>query len=91
LGQQGGSLVFVDSPLAKLRSDNTAPFGCTVGIDRSAWIDKPLGEISIIFDLYYIYFVEEELDVEVLGLDEPAVLPGEQIDIQFGNNRINIG
>jgi len=90
LGQQGGKFVFIKDPLAKLRSDNTAPFGCTIGIDRGTWIDRPMGTISLVFEVYYIYYVDAEAEVTVLGIDEPAILPGAQIDISGGGNRFVI-
>lgn len=68
LGQQNTNVVFLDG-LTKIRSDNTAPFGCVIGIDRSVWADRPTDTISIIFNLHYVYYVDAQTSVKISGVE----------------------
>jgi len=43
----------------------TAP--CTLRIDKSAWLNRPEGTLSLIFDLRYGYYVESKTQIKVLG------------------------
>jgi len=73
--QQGyvwGDALFISGELARLRSDNTAPFSCTIAIDRSQWINRPKDTISLVFNLHYVYYVEKEISVKVIGMEEPV-------------------
>ncbi|MEM7819445.1 MAG: hypothetical protein QXD48_01305 [Candidatus Aenigmatarchaeota archaeon] len=73
LGQTSGTEAFiygdVIGQLIKLRSDRRAPFGCTIGIDRSKWINNPIGTISLTFEIYYRYYIDKEIMVTVNGLE----------------------
>ncbi|MFC2143354.1 hypothetical protein ACFLQN_03065 [Candidatus Aenigmatarchaeota archaeon] len=71
LGQTSGDFIFLDG-LAKLRSDQTMPIGCTLGIDRNFWVDRPTDTVSLVFNLYYVYFVDDETKVTVLGVERPV-------------------
>ena len=74
LGANSGSEIFVSGDavqnLVKLRSDRRAPFGCTIAIDRQTWIDKPIGTISLTFNLKYRYYTDAQTSVDVLGLQQ---------------------
>ncbi|MFH0948936.1 MAG: hypothetical protein V1802_00435 [Candidatus Aenigmatarchaeota archaeon] len=73
LGQQGNEIFIppsgLISNLVKIRGDNKARFGCQVAIDRSQWIDNPMGIISIEFNLFYRYYVDAETTVDVIGVE----------------------
>lgn len=58
--------------LVKLRSDRTAKFGCTIGLDRSQWIDNPMGTISLTFRIFYRYYTDAQTSVTVLGQERYA-------------------
>ena len=70
LGQTGDE-IFIPSDIAenllKIRSDKRAPFGCQIGIDRSRWIDNPVGTVSITFQVFYRYYMDEEVTVRIVG------------------------
>ncbi len=68
LGQSRTNYVFLDG-LTKMRTDNTAPFGCTIGIDRTQWADRPTDTISLVFNLHYVYYVDAQTTVKVLGVE----------------------
>lgn len=74
LGARSGTEIFVYGDviqnLVKLRSDRRAPFGCTIAIDRAAWADTPAGTISLTFNLWYRYYTDAQIAVDVLGLQE---------------------
>ncbi len=74
LGARGGTEVFISGNyienLVKLRSDRRAPFGCTIAIDRASWADTPIGTISLTLNLYYRYYTDAEIGIDVLGLQE---------------------
>ncbi len=71
LGATSGTEAFVYGDairnLVKLRSDKTAPFGCTIAVDRNEWVDNPLGTISLTFNLWYRYYTDANTVVEVVG------------------------
>jgi hypothetical protein len=58
--------------LVKLRSDKTAKFGCTIGLDRSQWINNPMGTISLTFRIFYRYYTDSQTSVTVLGQERYA-------------------
>ncbi len=68
---QSGTEVFIPSSyaqnLVRIRSDKRAPFGCQIGIDRSRWIDTPVGTVSITFQVFYRYYVDREATIRVIG------------------------
>lgn len=70
---QSGSEIFIGSnvigSLVKLRSDQTVPIGCTIGIDRNRWTATPIGTISFTFSLYYRYYIDRTINVNVLGTE----------------------
>ena len=74
LGANSGTEIFVYGDviqnLVKLRSDSRAPFGCTIAIDRLSWADTPTGTISLTFNLWYRYYTDAQISVDVLGLQE---------------------
>lgn len=74
LGARSGNEVFVSGDviqnLVKLRSDRRAPFSCTIAVDRAAWADKPMGTISLTFNLWYRYYTDAQTAVDVLGPQE---------------------
>ena len=70
LGQSGESIVIPPnymSDLVKIRSDRRAPFGCQIGIDKSKWISRPLDTITITFQIFYRYYMDQETTVTVVG------------------------
>lgn len=71
LGANSGTEIFVYGNaiqnLVKLRSDKRAPFGCTIAIDRAVWADTPTGTISLTFNLWYRYYTDAQIAVDVLG------------------------
>jgi len=73
LGYTTGQEIFLQGEviqnLIKLRSDRRAPFGCTLGIDRAQWIDKPMGTISMTFEIYYRYYIDAETEIIVKGVE----------------------
>lgn len=68
---QSGTEIFVPSDimqnLVKIRSDGRAPFGCQIGLDRTRWIDTPVGTVTITFQLWYRYYIDEKVSVDVIG------------------------
>ncbi len=74
LGANSGTEMFVYgnqlSNLVKLRADRTAPFGCTIAVDRNQWIDKPAGAVSLTFNLWYRYYTDAHTTVDVLGVQK---------------------
>lgn len=71
-GQQGKEIILsgeILESLLKLRSDNKAPIGLTIGIDKSQWLGTPTGTISITFNLWYRYYVDSEVTVNVIGVE----------------------
>lgn len=62
-------LIGGNSELLRLRSDRRAPFGCTLAVDRQAWVNRPFGEVLLTFDLYYLYNVDKETTVTVKGVE----------------------
>ena len=68
LGQHGTTGAVMDG-LTKMRTDNTAPFGCTIAIDRAQWADRPTDTISLTFNLNYVYYVDAETSVRVYGVE----------------------
>ncbi|MBI3190513.1 hypothetical protein HYZ41_02300 [archaeon] len=72
LGQNGNTVVLgadVMQGYLKLRPDQSVPLGCTIGIDRSKWLDTPKGTITIKFSLYYRYYVDKTTYVNVIGVE----------------------
>jgi len=73
LGYTSGQEIFLQGDIIeniiKLRSDKRAPFGCTIGIDRSQWMDTPMGTISLTFQIYYRYYIDKEIQVTVKGIE----------------------
>lgn len=61
------TVVLNNQALAKLRSDKRAPFGCTLGFRKDVWNDKPMGTVSMTFDLYYGYYIDKTVTVAVKG------------------------
>jgi hypothetical protein len=74
LGASDGSEIFVYgdqlSNIVKLRADKTAPFGCTIQVDRAQWTDTPAGTISLTFKLWYRYYTDAHTTVDVLGVQK---------------------
>src|SRR3989338_8230605 len=74
LGADSGTEIFVYGDvvqnLVKLRADKRAPFGCTIAIDRAAWADTPTGTVSLTFNLWYRYYTDAQISVDVLGMQE---------------------
>ncbi|MBS3051650.1 MAG: hypothetical protein J4400_05890 [Candidatus Aenigmarchaeota archaeon] len=74
LGADSGTEIFVYGDvvqnLVKLRADKRAPFGCTIAIDRAAWADTPTGTVSLTFNLWYRYYTDAQISVDVLGRQE---------------------
>ena len=68
---QSGTEIFIPSSVAqnlmKIRADKRAPFGCQVGIDRSRWVDTPVGTVSITFQVFYRYYIDREATIRVIG------------------------
>jgi len=77
---QSGTEVFIGGnviqDLVKLRADQRVPIGCTIAIDRILWQDKPLGTISFTFNLWYRYYIDKTVNVNVKGVEG---LSGKQI------------
>jgi hypothetical protein len=64
----GGIVIPINNQqLIKLRSDKRAPFGCTLGFRKDVWQNKPMGTVSMIFDLYYGYYLDKKATVTVKG------------------------
>ena len=53
--------------LLKLRSDGRVPVACTLSIDKTKWESATSGNINLILDLSYRYFVESTQTVNVIG------------------------
>ena len=70
LGQSGQEVFIgpdVVQNLVKLRSDNSAPFGCKIVVDKSDWTTTPVGTISITFNILYRYYIDKHTTVSVIG------------------------
>jgi len=72
LGARSGTELFIPGDIVqswvKLRADRTAPFGCTIAIDRNAWVDNPMGTASLTFNLWYRYYTDAATSAKVLGV-----------------------
>ena len=68
---QSGQEIFVSGgvvrDLLKIRSDKRAPFGCQIAIDKTKWIDTPVGTVTVTFHVFYRYFIDREVVVNVVG------------------------
>jgi hypothetical protein len=72
LGQSGSTIYLGSDAMQgylKLRPDQSVPLGCTIGIDRSRWLDTPKGTVTIKFSLYYRYYVDRTIYVNVMGVE----------------------
>lgn len=70
LGQSGQEIIIgpdVVQNLVKLRSDNTAPFGCKIMVNKDAWQTTPVGTISVTFNIFYRYYVDKHTTVTLIG------------------------
>lgn len=65
-----GNELFIRESLVKLRSDKRVQFGCDIGVDRSIWTSVDKGEISLVFNLWYVYYIDKEAPATVLGLSQ---------------------
>ena len=74
LGQRGGTELLdhdIVRNLVKIRgATNSAPFSCTIAIDRAAWANVPTGTISLTFRALHRYYTDAETKVTVLGVEE---------------------
>ena len=67
---QSGKTIRIDGGIAdriKLRDDGTSRFSCVISIDVPAWRSKDIGTISILYDLRYLYYTEEQRTITVQG------------------------
>ncbi|MBI2971278.1 MAG: hypothetical protein HYY37_02565 [Candidatus Aenigmarchaeota archaeon] len=53
--------------LPRVREDGKFRIPCIINITKSAWATQPEGRISLQFELFYSYFVSEEVAVQVIG------------------------
>jgi len=75
LGQRDpGNEVFIDPisypdyvDVPKLKSDGKYQFSCNVAIDRDEWVGRPMGTITLNFDFRYLYYIDAETTVTVIG------------------------
>jgi hypothetical protein len=70
-GDQGEIVIGPNNELLRMRSDKRAPFGCTLSIDRTTWQSRPFGTVELVFDLFYVYYIDAETSVKVLGEEAP--------------------
>jgi|GEM_PF-1452923 len=72
LGQSGTTIFLGGQTLAdlvQLRSDQTVPVSCQIVIDKAKWRDTPIGTISLTFSLWYRYYIDRTVNVEVIGVE----------------------
>ncbi|MBI2578626.1 MAG: hypothetical protein HYW26_02855 [Candidatus Aenigmarchaeota archaeon] len=55
--------------LLKMRSDKKVPFACTIAVDRNVWQTLPQGEVTLRFQMFYVYNVDAEAPVKVVGVE----------------------
>ena len=56
------TLKAISEELAEVHSS-----GCQIGIDRSRWIENPVGTVSITFQIFYRYYMDREVVVRIVG------------------------
>lgn len=72
LGFKDTKEVFVsgeNAALLKMRSDKKVPFACTISLDRNIWQSVPEGTVTLRFEMFYVYNVDAETSVKVLGVE----------------------
>ncbi|MBI4018539.1 MAG: hypothetical protein HY368_02930 [Candidatus Aenigmarchaeota archaeon] len=72
LGAKDTKEVFIsgnNALLLKMRSDKKVPFACTISIDRNVWQQIPEGTMTVRFEMFYVYNVDAETSVKVLGVE----------------------
>jgi len=75
VGDQGEIVIGPhNKELLRMRSDNRAPFGCTIALERATWQARPFGTVELVFNLFYVYFIDGAVTVKVLG--EESGTPG---------------
>jgi len=69
LGQNGGTFIDLDDTEipTKLRQSSTVSLSCVVKIDKAEWGLRDHDTVSIKFNIFYRYFVEQTTTVKVFG------------------------
>ncbi|MBI4896533.1 MAG: hypothetical protein HY832_03225 [Candidatus Aenigmarchaeota archaeon] len=52
-----------------LTSKNNYVFGCEIAVDKTQWVNKPLGTVSLNFELVYRYYIDRKITVTVVGAE----------------------
>lgn len=70
LGVTEGNRINLDeSPITlRLRDTNEIPVACTIKIDKDQWGERPQDSIIFVFNVFYTYYVDDEVQVRVIGL-----------------------
>jgi len=69
LGVSGGNEINLDdaSIMVRLRDSGTVPIVCNIKFDKTVWGNRPTDSVQFIFNLFYRYYVREEVSVRVVG------------------------
>jgi len=70
LGVTSGNEIAIDESnidLVKLKSDGKVPVACEIKINKDQWGNAPEGIITMTFEMYYLYYLEETAPVTVIG------------------------
>lgn len=69
LGVTGGNVVNLDDTTItpRMRDTNTVPVGCTIQIDETVWGNRPKDSVTFIFNIFYTYYVDKDVKVDVVG------------------------
>ncbi len=73
MGYRNTNVVFAS--VSRLRkSDNSYDFSCNVVIDPVQWGGRDKDTVTVVFDLWYIYYTEKQAFVTVLGRREVGAI-----------------
>ncbi len=69
LGATGGNEVSLDNAEipTQLRDTQSVPVACNIKIDKAQWGGRPEDSVSIVFNIFYRYYVRESVKVKVFG------------------------
>jgi len=71
LGVTSGNEIGIDEnnvDLVKLKSTGNVPVACEIKINKDQWGNNPEGIITMTFEMYYLYYLEQTAPVRVIGI-----------------------
>lgn len=69
LGTRGGTEVNLDNAEipTKLRDTQSVPVACNINIDKAQWGGRPEDSFTLVFNIFYRYYVRQSVQVKVFG------------------------